>query len=147
MHPMPSKSKIQEWVSRYGPPEIAGILTVLVVAHLTVSLTGNNLLAAFVAPLCEVIVFYSIIVIRDVRSHGETLSVWKYFYLLRNIIIEFGPAEYIDTFIIRPICLAFSPTIISPYLLAIFIGDMVANITFYIPVIISYELRKKFLKN
>lgn len=143
---MTTQEKIKEWVMRYGPPEIAGIIMVQAATQSIVLLTNNQLLAAFIAPWCENIVFYSIIAIRDVRARGTTLGVGQYLILLRSMFVEFGPAEYIDSCIIRPACLAYFPHIISSYALAIFVGDMVANITYYLPVILSYEIRKKLLK-
>ena len=144
---MTTQKKIKEWVARYGPPEIAGIVVVQAATQGIVHFTDNQLLAAFIAPWCENIVFYSIIAIRDVHARGTPLGIRQYLILLRNMFVEFGPAEYIDSFIVRPACLAYFPHVVSPYALAIFVGDMVANIAFYFPVIASFELRKKFLRD
>ena len=59
------------------------------------------------------------------------------------VVIEFGPGEYLDTFIVRPFAMWFFPYIIGSLAIGIFLGKIVADIIFYIPTIIMYEIRKK----
>jgi len=64
---------------------------------------------------------------------------------LRNLVLEFGPGEYLDSFLIRPFYLAALPLVIADYALAIAAGTLLADVTYFVPVIFSYEARKKFL--
>ncbi|HLD05447.1 MAG TPA: hypothetical protein VJG90_07035 [Candidatus Nanoarchaeia archaeon] len=64
--------------------------------------------------------------------------------MFRNLIVEFGPVEYLDSFVLRPFWLAVMPTLISNYTFAIFIGTILADITYYVPTIFFYELRKRW---
>ncbi len=63
------------------------------------------------------------------------------------MVMEFGPAEYLDSFVIRPFFLAVLPSIIQNYSAAIFIGTLLADFIFYVPTIVSYEFRKKVFKD
>ena len=64
----------------------------------------------------------------------------------RNLIIEFGPAELMDVLAVRPFFMYLIPTLMSNFILGSFIGKTIADITFFIPAIVMYELRKKHLK-
>ena len=63
------------------------------------------------------------------------------------MIVEFGPAEYLDSFLIRPLYLSLFPYLIDNYQIAILLGSIFAEITYFIPVVIFYEIRKKAFKN
>lgn len=131
-------SKLQEWLRRYGPPELAAIITVVLTANATIFLTGSVVLAALLAPWAENLVFYSIVVWRDSRlSANRSFSALS--RLIAKTFVEFGPAEYIDSLIVRPALLAFLPLLVQNYSLAILSAALLANISYYIPVIISRE--------
>jgi len=49
----------------------------------------------------------------------------------------------LDVVIVRPFFMYFIPKLTSNFLLGTFIGKMIADIAFYIPAIIMYEVRKK----
>ncbi|PIZ95892.1 MAG: hypothetical protein COX81_00140 [Candidatus Magasanikbacteria bacterium CG_4_10_14_0_2_um_filter_37_12] len=95
-------------------------------------------------------VFYSIIVYKDLKSRkikDVGLSSLGFLKVLRNIIVEFGPAEYLDSFLLRPFYLTVFPYFISSYSLAILLASLTAEISYYIPTIISYEARKKIFRD
>lgn len=81
------------------------------------------------------------------KAEGKMLGVTGFIVQFRNMLIEFGPAEYLDSFAIRPFYLSFLPFVIPSYSLAILIGTVLADITYFIPTIISYEFRKKTFKD
>jgi hypothetical protein len=62
------------------------------------------------------------------------------------MFIEFGPAEYFDSFLVRPFLLSFFPYILSNYSLAIVIATVCANVVYYLAAVMGYELRKKMFK-
>ena len=51
----------------------------------------------------------------------------------------FGFAEYLDSFVIRPSA--------GNVALGLVLGKLIADVTFYVPTIFFYELRKKYIKN
>lgn len=141
--------KIKEWIKRYGFAEVVGLVCALIFSNLSMFLFGNLILAAFITSLTENLGFYGTIIFRDLKEHKskyKRINLKSILRLSRNTIIEFGPAECLDGFVIRPFFLAVLPIYISNYSLAIFIGLILANITFYIPTIIAYESRKKLFK-
>lgn len=79
----------------------------------------------------------------DCKHKPPLKQLWIIF---RNIVLEFGPAEYLDSFFVRPLYLSAFPYFIDNYTLAIFLGSIAANITYYIPTIVAYEVRKKVTK-
>ena len=143
---MPLRNKIQEWSLRYFLPEITALAVMLIFALGMRYTTGSVFLVAILSPWIESLVYYSVIVIRDAKKQRTSLSFNAWLRLIRNAFIEFGPAEYIDNMIIRPFYLWSFPQVIPQYALALFLASMAANVTFYIPTILSYELRKKYLR-
>ncbi|MBI2129852.1 hypothetical protein HYU07_06470 [Candidatus Woesearchaeota archaeon] len=139
------KNKLKEWFKRYALAELTGILFALIFSNLSMFFFKNTIIAGFIGTWMDNLGFYGIIVHRDLnkRKRNKKLNFLDYLKQLRNMIVEFGPAEYLDSFIIRPLYYSFLPYVIADYSLAIFIGAILAGITYYIPAIISYEFRKK----
>ena len=65
----------------------------------------------------------------------------------RDLMIEFGPGEIIDTVFARPAAMVLFPLLIPNYAFAILIASIVADLAFYTPTILAYELKKKYLKD
>lgn len=146
-----SKNKILEWIKRYGKAEIIGLLLGLFIANIIVFLTGNRIIAAFIATWTENLGFYGVITYNEYclqqKSNKARYPLKRYWIIFRNLILEFGPSEYLDSFVIRPLYFSVFPLFIDNYTLAIFLGSIVANITYYIPTIIAYEVRKKYVED
>jgi hypothetical protein len=146
--------KLKEWLKRYLPANIFATIMVLIVSWIIVLLTKNYILAAFIASIVETITYYSFILVRDV-IYARKLSISKnrkYTFVsflknVRNLFLEFGVGEVLDTFIVRPFFLYFTPRLVRNYTIGLIIGKYVSDLIFYIPTIISYELRKKHLKD
>lgn len=148
--PKRTKSKIKEWFNRYFLPSVLGIATAIIAGNIVKAISGNIILAAFIATWLDTIVFYGIIGYRDLKKRKNKeakLTFIGFLKVLRNMIIEFGPAEYLDTLLIRPFFLAILPYFMSNYSLAVLIGSICAEIIYYVPTIIMYELRKKVFKD
>lgn len=144
------KDKLKEWLRRYAPSHIIAVITAIVVANLAFTLFKNIILSAFLATWSDNIAYYGIIIYRDLKSQKKKdrqLKTTSFLKVARGIIMEFGLAEYLDSFVIRPFYLSIFPYLISNYSLAILIGSMCAEITFYIPTVISYEIKKKIFRD
>ena len=63
------------------------------------------------------------------------------------MVLEFGTAEFLDSFVIRPFTMYIFPLLTHNLVLGLLVGKFVADIIFYIPTIIAYELRVKFGKD
>jgi len=146
------KNKIKEWLRRYLLADILSTALSLATAWVIHLTTGDNVLAAFVGSAMASISFYGIIAYNDVRKslkhhrkHDLSYGFVSYFKDLRNLIIEFGPSEILDVLAVRPFFMYLMPKIIGEFLLGTFIGKMIADVVFFIPAIVMYEVRKKHL--
>jgi len=148
------KHKVVEWIKRYGPSEIIGTVTAIGGAAIAFFLTSNSVVTAYAGTICENIGFYITFIIIDVSKsiahHKNTALKYgarTFLKDIRNLILEFGPAEFLDTLIIRPALMFIFPIIIGNLAIGIFIGKITADIAFYLPTVIAYEMKKKYLKN
>ena len=139
------RKRIKEWLWRYAPAEILSIISIVISATILTYVFNLIIVSAFISTWIGNIVYYGIIIFNDLN--GRNINLITLIKQTRNLIVEFGPAEYLDSFIIRPFFLSVTPYFIPNYPLAIFIGTNLANITFYIPTIISYELKKRIFKD
>lgn len=94
--------------------------------------------------------FYGLILYKDVRERerrDQKVTFIGLLKVLRNAVAEFGPGEYLDSFVIRPAFMYLFPMWLHHDILGITIAKFAADITFFLPTIVSYEIRKKFLKD
>lgn len=144
------KYKIKDWEGRYGLPLVASTVMAIIAANVAHVLLDNLIIAAFLATWSDTITFYGIVAYRDLKLRekrdGE-LKITGFLKVFRDMLAEFGAAEYLDTFIIRPFWLSIIPTLISNYSLAILLGSLVANVTYFVPTIFSYEARKRIFRD
>jgi len=59
-----------------------------------------------------------------------------------GLLAEFGPAGIIDTFLTRPFAMAIGAQLLGPRL-GLVVGKFVGDFLFYLPVIITYERRRR----
>lgn len=142
--------KVREWLRRYIPAEIFATIGALLGAGVIYWITNNAIAAAYAGTIGENIGFYGFIVSRDLvvsrRHHKKNNKKFGFLGLVknvRNLLVEFGPAEVLDSLIVRPFAMFIFPIILGNFPLGILVGKLAADVTFYIPTIISYELRKK----
>ena len=147
------RKKILEWVKRYAPAEIFATLGAVIGANAVFLLTQNRVVSAYAGAMGDTICFYLVMLTRDIiagivqhKSNNKEYRASSLAKDTRNILIEFGPAEILDTLIIRPFLMYFFSSALSSYAFGILLGKISADIVFYFPTIISYELRKKYLK-
>lgn len=66
---------------------------------------------------------------------------------LRSMVIEFGLAEALDSLLIRPLIMYYVPALINDFTTGILVAKLSADVIFYIPAIVGYELNKKLTKS
>lgn len=137
---------------RYLLAEILSTVLSLTTAWVIYRTAEDNVLAAFGGSAMASISFYGIIAYNDVRKslkhhrkHDLGYGLVAYFKDLRNLVIEFGPSEILDVMAVRPFFMYLMPKIIGEFVLGTFIGKMIADVVFFIPAIVMYEVRKKHL--
>ncbi len=121
-----------EWLRRYAPAEAAATAGATVAA-LAAHRLGVPTATAFAAAIGENLAFYAVILLRDLYRGPRRNA-------LRRLLIEFGPAEVLDTFAVRPLAMYLATVLVGPLLLAVVLGKVVADVVFYGLAIVGYEL-------
>ncbi len=143
------KRKIKEWIKRYLPAEIAGTITAVSVAGITHMFYVNPVITAYSGSLGEAIGFYSTIFIQNIlivykkkKTENIKFSFLNFPKIITNIVLEFGPAGLLDGLFLRPFFMYLFPIYLKNFPLGILVGKIAGDFTFYILVILSYELKQ-----
>ena len=137
------KTKLREWLKRYLAAEIVGTIAVLVGSALGYWLCDSKVVVAYIATVSELVGYYGVIIYRDIRNSRRQgdYNTRKFLVDIRKIICEFGVAEYLDTFVLRPFFLLTMPVLCNNFAVGTIVGKLCADITFYIPAIAARELQ------
>jgi len=142
------RAKAAEWVKRYGVAEVAGLCTAIVGSFAVRALTGSEIAAAYGGAMGENLGYYGVIVGREVaQDRRAAIGLGRGYGLLgagrtaRNLLLEFGVAELLDSSLLRPLAMALGVRFFGRGL-GIVVGKLAADLTFYVPVICAYELRR-----
>ena len=111
--------------------------------------TGSPIVSAYGASLGEALGFYGSLIVREMIQEAyfagarrapygvaEIVRTW------RGLLLEFGPAELLDTGLIRPLAMGVCSSLLG-WGPGIVVGKLVADVTFYLPVIWIYERRSR----
>jgi len=145
------KGRVKEWIKRFLPAEIFGSLLAVTASYITLHLTGNKILAAYAGAIGDTTGFYTTIIIQgsvahraSLKNENKSFTLLSFLYVFKNMLIEFGPAEILDSLFLRPFFMYIFPVLLHNYPLGVLTGKIASDISFYIPVIISHELRNWF---
>ncbi|UPL48023.1 hypothetical protein [Hymenobacter sublimis] len=149
------KQKIREWLRRYLLAEVLSVGATLAGAGLVWHLAPNqDLRAALAGTWAGNVAYFGWLLGQDVQLARRTLRAQGRPYTrrslgrnLRALVVEFGPAELLDSLLIRPALLYWLPRWTGSRAGGVLLAKFAADVTFYIPAIISYELSKKRLRN
>lgn len=140
-------SKLRGWLRRYGPSEVLGTLVTVGVATGVQQITGSTIVAAYAGTLAEVVVYYGVMILREtVREAYEAgkqhvpYSTRQVVGVMRNLMLEFGLAEALDSGLLRPLCIGLGLQFIGGQF-GVLVGKLVADVAFYGPVLAVYEWR------
>jgi len=125
------------WVRRYLPAELVGIPFALGCGWLTAVLTGSTIAAALAATWGENVGYYGVMLGRELWNGSGLRALPR---ALRNLVLEFGPAEGLDTLLVRPTLVHLGLVLAPDPLTGIVAGKVAADLVFYVPAIVSYEL-------
>jgi hypothetical protein len=140
-------NRLKEWVRRYLPCEIAGTACELGGAAIAYVATGSFAVAAIVATIGASSGYYAAAYAAAVRTtYREQLHLPRVRraltangLALRSVAIEFGPAEVIDSLLIRPLAFYLGPILFGGVVAGWIFGKLVADVGFYVLAIFSYE--------
>jgi hypothetical protein len=143
----------KKWLIKFLPAEIIGTITAVGSASITHICSDNGVLVAYAGSLGEAIGFYSTILIQNILSYKSkndidfnSLKINDFTKIISKLVIEFGPAGMIDGLLLRPFFMYAFPILIENFTLGLFIGKIVGDITFYLLVIITTEIKEKIHK-
>ena len=146
-------SRVREWLRRYGPAEVLSLLATVGAAAATVQAGGSGIAVALAATWAGNLAYFGLILAQDVWQTRQTLHAQGRTYTwgtfgrnVRALVVEFGPAEALDSLLIRPALMYWLPRWLHSIPQGVLVAKFAADVTFYIPAIISYELSKKKLR-
>jgi hypothetical protein len=147
------RRKLREWVGRYLPAEILGTVTALATAWTVHAASDSLISAAVAATIGESLGYYGFMVVREAfrydtrhRHHGRRRRLWLTgTRTVRDLLIEFGPAELVDTVLVRPLFMYLMPSLLHHFTAGILVGKLAADVIFYSLAISAYELRQQYL--
>lgn len=142
------RRKGAEWLERYGVAEVAGLCTAVVGSFAVRALTGSEIAAAYGGAMGENVGYYGVIIGREVvRDRRAAFALNRSYGLFgagrtaRNLLFEFGLAELLDSTVLRPLAMGLGVRYFGRAL-GVVVGKFAADVTFYVPVICAYELRR-----
>lgn len=144
------RRKVKHWIARYLPAEVAGTIAAVVAGTVVYWSTHNAVATALAGAWGENAGYYGVILAselvhsRRVRPSGASRAAYSA-TRLRDLAIEFGPSELLDSFVFRPLFMYLLPALTGNVQLGIILGKLAADVTFYVPTVIAYELRNKYL--
>jgi hypothetical protein len=137
----PCRVRAWQWLGRYAPAEAAAILGAVLAAG-AVDLFASAAATALAGAIGETVAFYAVIVIRDLRRRPGHPGRRVTRRTLRNLLLEFGPAELLDTAVVRPLAMYAGVILVGNALAGVVLGKIAADVVFYTLAIIGYEISK-----
>lgn len=148
--------RVRGWVVRYLPLEVLGTLTAVGSAWVAYELSESLVMAAVAGTLGEGVGYYALVVVRGVRGHLGSARVkrmprrsqraWATAWLTaRAVTAEFGPAELVDTLLVRPAMLWTASATLGGNPAAWLVGKLAADVVFYAVAIASFELGRRMI--
>jgi hypothetical protein len=118
----------REWIRRYAPAEVCGVVGALAGYLVVWGLVRHSAAAAYGATAAENAAYYGFLLARRAGS-------------VRALLVEFGPAEVLDSLAVRPACCAAAVALLGP-VAGVLAGKLAADLVFYAPVIATYEFAR-----
>ncbi len=143
------RNKAIAWIKRFLPAEATGSLMAVVASYMALRLTQNKVLAAYAGAIGETTGFYLTLLIqaslsmrRTLQQHNQRFTAMHVLKVLGHMLIEFGPAEILDSLFVRPFFMYLFPILMNNYALGIMAGKIASDVAFYVPVIALHEVRR-----
>jgi hypothetical protein len=135
--PTSRRRRIVFWICRYLPAEIAGTAAMVVAGLAVTFVTDSPVFIALAALVGEGMGFYAVLavtvyaeqraVVQGPQSRRRTAA-----RTLLLLIAEFGPAELLDTLLVRPAALIAGVWLLSDPVWGMLAGKLVADLIFYV---------------
>jgi hypothetical protein len=132
--------RVREWFARYAPAE-AGAVLGAVLATVVAEPFGAAVATAYAGSVGDGVGFYGVMLVRDLRRQPKG-APGRLARTLRGLVVEFGPAELLDSFVVRPLAMYLAATWLGHAAAGAVAGKVAADAVFYAVAIMGYELRK-----
>jgi hypothetical protein len=150
------RRRVAQWVARYLPLEVLGTIAAVAGSWAAYEASGSIVVAAIAGTIAEGVGYYALVVVRGIRGHLGSLRVTRIrrrsgrgafaiALTLRGMAAEFGPAEVLDTFVVRPALLIAAAAWLGPNPTAWLVGKLAADVVFYLIAIASFELGRRVI--
>ena len=146
-------SRVREWLRRYGPAEVLSLAATLGAAAVATRASSPEVARALAATWAGNLAYFGYLLGQDVwqtrqalHAQGRGYTVGTLGRNIRALVVEFGVAEVLDSLFIRPALLYWLPRWLHSVPLGVLAAKLAADVTFYVPTIISYELSKQKLR-
>jgi hypothetical protein len=139
----PIRRKIGQWCARYLPAEVVGTISAVASAYFAYVATGDRATAAIVGTIGENVGFYGVMAVIEWRRQGRLGPMGRQARALRTIRVlsaEFGPAEVIDSLLVRPGAMYLGPFVTGGITTGSLLGKIMADAVFYAVAIASFEI-------
>jgi hypothetical protein len=125
------RSRARFWLRRYLVAEIASVAGLLLCARLAAAWSWPAPMLAVLATIVSGIGFYGVLALgvhAEQRRAGAARPRRRTLVLL---IAEFGPAELLDSLLVRPTAIWLALAVISTDGAAVIVGKVAADVVFY----------------
>jgi hypothetical protein len=143
------RERVFDWLRRYGLAECGGIACALIASLIVRRATENAVAIGYAGAWGESLGYGAVMVGRDFlaaarrkRAARETFTARDGAGVVGRLLVEFGPAALLDTFVTRPLAMALGTRLLG-LPLGVIAGKLAADGLFYIPVITTYEHRRR----
>jgi hypothetical protein len=134
---------IRRWCARYLPAEVIGTISAVASAYFAYIYTDDRALAAVFGTIGENVGFYSVMAVVEWRRQGAAGPMGLQARAQRTIRVlsaEFGPAEVIDSLVVRPAAMYVAPFVTGGITSGSLLGKIMADAVFYAVAIASFEV-------
>ena len=149
-------ARMRGWLVRYLPLEVLGTIAAMLGAWAAYEASGSLAIAAIAGALAESVGYYALVVVRAARGHAASARVrvlprpgrraWTTTWLTaRSVAAEFGPAELVDSFAVRPATLWVASALWGAHPAAWLVGKLAADAVFYVVAIVSFETGRRII--
>lgn len=129
----PRRRGLAFWIVRYLPAEVAGTAAMVIGGLLATMWTDAVAVVALAALLGEIVGFYAVLAVTIYIEQAQ-VSATRRRALGRTavlVVAEFGAAELLDTFLVRPVALMLGVWLVPDPLWGMLTGKIAADIVFY----------------
>jgi hypothetical protein len=135
---------VVRWLRRYLPAELVALPCALTAGFAAGHLTGSPAAAALAATWGENAGFYGLMIGRELAQQGSVRALPD---VVRALVLEFGPAEALDSLLLRPAAVYAGLALLPHPALGMLAGKLVADVSFYAPAIACHELQRAWARS